>query len=158
MPSKLVYETDELHFFSRQAGCKGFSFHSLHSVFQAVKVFFFSVFVFISLSSFIYIYPLHFWAWCSSFHFLTNLKKASVHQGFHLFNPQNIDSIWKVFEKVSKKPLTPAAVGDIIIHVADAASPLKSLIQILLKNKYLQSSLQCGILLKSLEERWFFEN
>ena len=55
MPSKLVYETDELHFFSRQAGCKGFSFHSLHSVFQAVKVFFFSVFVFISLSSFIYI-------------------------------------------------------------------------------------------------------
>ena len=24
MPSKLVYETDELHFFSRQAGCKGF--------------------------------------------------------------------------------------------------------------------------------------
>ena len=57
MPSKLVYETDELHFISRQAGCKGFSFHSLHSVFQAVKVFFFSVFVFISLSSFIYIYP-----------------------------------------------------------------------------------------------------
>ena len=56
MPSKLVYETDELHFFSRQAGCKGFSFHSLHSVFQAVKVFFFSVFVFISLSSYIYIY------------------------------------------------------------------------------------------------------
>ncbi len=55
MPSKLVYETDELHFFSRQAGCKGFSFHSLHSVFQAVKFFFFSVFVFISLSSFIYI-------------------------------------------------------------------------------------------------------
>ena len=39
MPSKLVYETDKLHFFSRQAGCKGFSFHSLHSVFQAVKVF-----------------------------------------------------------------------------------------------------------------------
>ena len=56
MPNKLVYETDEMHFFSRQAGCKGFSFHSLHSVFQAVKVFFFSVFVFISLSSFIYIY------------------------------------------------------------------------------------------------------
>jgi len=49
--------------------------------------------------------------------------------------------------------LTPAAVGGIIIHVADAAAPLKSLIQILLKNKYLQSSLQCGILLKSLEER-----
>ena len=56
MPNKLVYETDEMHFFSRQAGCKGFSFHSLHSVFQAVKVFFFSVFVFISLSSFIYVY------------------------------------------------------------------------------------------------------
>ena len=46
-----------------------------------------------------------------------------------------------------------AAVGGIIIHVADAAAPLKSLIQILLKNKYLQSSLQCGILPKSLEER-----
>ena len=69
MPSKLVYETDELHFFSRQAGCKGFSFHSLHSVFQAVKVFFFSVFVFISLSSFIDF--LCFSVVYSAFHFLS---------------------------------------------------------------------------------------
>ena len=54
---------------------------------------------------------------------------------------------------IRDRPLTPAAVGGIIIHVADAAAPLKSLIQILLKNKYLQSSLQCEMCIRDSNKK-----
>ena len=66
--------------------------------------------------------------------------------------------IWFIFQKTYiKKQLTQERQCGNIIPVADEAAPFERAIKKISKNR-LTNLYECGKIIKSLEERWFFEN
>ena len=61
------------------------------------------------------------------------------------------------YQKNMKKQLTQRRQYGKIIPVADEAAPFERAMQKISKN-HLTNLCECGKIIKSLEERWFFEN
>ena len=61
------------------------------------------------------------------------------------------------YQKTWKKQLTQEGQYGKIIPVADEAAPFERALKKISKN-HLTNLYECGKIIKSLEERWFFEN